>query len=83
MMGIDRLGSEFRSFFSEEAHELREVDARGAALETATAGETGPEFAVPEQFVSQTKECLFHNKTGREAGEHSRDRTAPGTDPTI
>jgi len=53
MMGIGRLGSEFSGFFSEEAHELREVDAGGAALITATAGQTGPEFAVPEQFFSQ------------------------------
>jgi hypothetical protein len=40
MMGINGLGSEFGGFFSEEAHELREVDAGWAALRTATAGQT-------------------------------------------
>jgi hypothetical protein len=37
-MGIDGLSSESGGFFSEEAHELREIDTGGTALETAAAG---------------------------------------------
>jgi len=83
MVGIDRCGSQFGGFFSKESHELREVDAGGAALKAAAAGQARPEIAVFQQFVAQAKKGFFHNESRRKAGQHPGHRATPGTNPAV